>query len=202
MSLKIGKYYGDGLTGINGIPVIQIAETLDVDYKDITNVENWMMVGGSYDYLFRREQAKIYLVSVGGFSGLTSNAEKVMASKHYLAEKADRDTVMDEDAQFKSWGSFVTQSKATRDKRWSNAKNYASYVLNPVDSFELANLTNALSASYKEYGIESNAIDGIDGLLDWIQGTSGYSANGLPSKSYWTQELEDNLVSILTNGYK
>jgi len=202
MSLKIGKYIGSGLTGLNGIPTTQIKETLDVDYKDITGVQNWMSVGvGHYDYLYCRTQVKVYVQEMGGFSGLTSTKEQEYAAKHFLVAKTDRDSVMTEELQYKNWGSLVSQSKANRDKRWANAKTYAAYVLAPIDSLNLGDETEQLSYQYKELGKMSLAVSGVDGLLDWIQGTSTYVGSGMPSKSYHTQELEDKLVSILTNGY-
>jgi hypothetical protein len=200
MALKIGKYYGE-TSEMNNPPTIQIKETLDNGYSDVTSVETWMTVGLSqYDYLFCRDQAKLWLQS-NPFSGLTKNIDKTIAAKHYLVEKTDRDQVLTEDEQFKHWSTFVVQSKANRDKRWGLAKNYASYVLSLTNSFLLAQETNTLSVNYREYGIESMALDGMDGLVDWFKGINGYAGGGLPSKDYHTQELEDKLVSIISNGY-
>jgi hypothetical protein len=205
MELKIGKYDGTDQSIIDSIidgtiESIQFKETLDVGYKDITSVETWMTIGlSSYDYLFCRTQSKLWLVN-NPFSGLTQ-INKVMSSKHFLVEPSDRDTVLTTNEQFKHWSTFVSQSKSCRDKRWSLAKNYASFVLSLTDSFMLAQETNTLSNNYKEYGIESNALDGVDGLLDWFQGINSFSGGGLPSKSYHTQELEDKLVSLISNGY-
>jgi hypothetical protein len=205
MELKIGKYIGgdqniiDSITD-GAVSSLQFKETLDSGYKDITSVETWMTVGlSSHDYLFCRNQSSLWLLS-NPFSGL-SQTNKVITSKQFLVDKSDRDTVLTSDEQFKHWSTFVVQSKHCREKRWGLSKNYASYILNTSDSFDLAKTTNSLSDDYKEYGIESNALDGMDGLIDWIQGTSGYSGSGLPSKSYWSQELEDKLVGFITNGY-
>jgi len=199
MTLKIGKNYGAD-TDMDSKPTIQIKETLDVGYGDITSVETWMTVGVShYDYLFCREQSKLYL-GTNPWSGLTSN-NKLMSVRHYLVGQNERDEILTTDEQFKQWGTFVSQSKLNRVKRWSLAKNYASFVLTPIDSLDLAKTTDKLSADYKEYGIESNVVDGLDGLVDWFQGTSSYVGVGLPNKGYHTQVIEDKMVSIITNGY-
>jgi hypothetical protein len=42
--------------------------------------------------------------------------------------------------------------------------------------------------------------DGISGLFDYLKGEGDYTANGYPSKSYWTQLDQDKIMDILENG--
>lgn len=193
MSLKIGKYTTDTIVA-NPPSTWMVGETLDVGYVDVTSVTKWLTVGTSfYDYLYCREQSGDYIINQGGFSGLTSD-DQLLSAKHFLVSKTDRDTVMTEDDQYSKWGTFVTTSRSIRQKRWELAKKYVSYHLEPLDSVDISLETQSLSNEFVEYKIPY--------LIHWIGGTDLYDGSGFPTKTYWTQPIQDYVVDVLTNGEK
>ena len=174
-------------------PQIIFTETLDTNlYEDITNNDNWMLLGlQHYDYLACRKQV-MYRTAVIGFDKLDIEEQKC-ASKHFAVGKTDRDLVHTEAEQMANWNVFVSESQKIRLERWVKAKGYISYQLVPADSTDLALNTETLSKNFVEYGIESLAIDGVTGIYDWL--TDVY-----PTKPYFNQTHSDNIMLILTTG--
>jgi hypothetical protein len=170
-------------------------------YTEITSNKNWMDIGMNYyDYLFCRNQVMLW-TAVNGWTGLTTEEKKV-ASEHFAVGPTERAVYTDDESQ-DNWNEFVNTSQECRTNRWKLGKGYISYVLDMADSLHMAELTNTLSNSYITYGIESLADDGVVGLFDWVEGTGPYSGGtGFSGESYWTQECQDNLSSILRNGFK
>jgi len=206
--LKIGELINKP-TGLvteatQGDPIYVFQESLDLSkYTDITSNDNWIKVGlGYYDYLFARNQIIMHTATNPPFSGLSQEDRKV-AAKHFAVGATDRlDTFKDSDLQG-YWNTFVEKAQRTREARWKMSKGYISYVLPMGDSIHIAQSTNELTNSYITYGIESLAIDGVDGLFDWVENTGSYSGGtGFSGQTYWTQTYQDNLSSILRNGYK
>lgn len=193
MSLKIGKYTTNTLVS-NPPPTYMIGETLDGGYVDITSVTSWLTIGTSfYDYTYCRDQCGSYITNQGGFSGLTSD-DKLLSAKHFLVSKVDRNTVMTEEEQYSKWGTFVATSRGIRQKRWNLAKKYVSYHLEPLDSVDISLETQSLSNEFVEYKIPY--------LIDWLKGEGSYVGSGFPNKSYWTQDIQDYVVGVLTIGEK
>lgn len=184
-----------------GKPYYSFSGTLDTNiYTDITSNKNWMEIGKNYyDFIFCREQVMTW-TAINGFSALTQQ-EKVMASTVFAVDKTNRDQVHTEEEQKLNWNEFVLNSQNAREKRWKAAKGYISYYLTPPDSWDIAQTTDQLSNDYIVYGIKENAVDGIDGLFDWIGNTSSYSGGtGFNGKPYYSDEYRDNLLDILKYG--
>lgn len=177
-----------------------IATNLDDEkYNDITNNQNWVEIGIKYyDYKFCRAQMALYTYNIG-FNNL-SQIEKEYAAKHFVVSKSDRDSVFSEPEQQFHWGNFMSESKLARSYRLNAAKNYISYVLPMADSIDISQSTKLLNENYLEYGFESIAIDGVDGIWDWIENTGNFTSNGFDSKSYWSQERQNKLMIILRDG--
>ena len=202
--LKIGQVKTEQtIMGEAANPYYSFSGTLETTiYNDITSNSKWMTVGQTtYDYLFCRGQV-ISWTAVNSFSALTTE-EKTIAAKHFAVSKEDRDTILSDTDQQDAWGSFVTKSRITRDNRWKEAKSYISYLLPMEDSINMGIKTTELTNNYIVYGIESLTEDGTNGLFDWIENTGMYSGGtGFSGQTYWTQEYQDNLSSLLRNGYK
>lgn len=184
-----------------GKPYYSFSGTLDTNiYTDITSNKNWMEIGKNYyDFIFCREQVMTW-TAINGFSALTQQ-EKVIASTVFAVDKTNRDQVHTEEEQKLNWNEFVLNSQNAREKRWKVAKGYISYYLTPPDSWDIAQTTDQLSNDYIVYGIKENAVDGIDGLFDWIGNTSSYSGGtGFNGKSYYSDEYRDSLLDILKYG--
>lgn len=198
--LKIGKYK---CSDYDNNPTYQIAEVLDSCYEDITSIKLWFSFEElKVDYLYARDRVMEYVVSIGGFSALTTDYDRKMVSQNFCVSKTDRDTVYSDTLQEKYWGEFVDASEKCRTQRWKLAKKYASYRLTPTDSTDLAEETRVLNEKYIEYGIESLAVDGKDGIYDWVKGEGNYTTNGFPSKTYYTVEIKDGIINILNGIYQ
>lgn len=168
-------------------------------YYDVTSNYNWLNIGQTtYDFNFCRNQISI-LTSTAGWSGLTTEEKKV-AAQVFVVDKPQRDEVLTENEQFNFWGDLVRNSQTSRFKRWEAAKNYISYNLSPINASDLGKSTSELCNDYINYNIITLVKDGISGLFDYLKGEGDFVGSGFPSKAYWTQTLEDNLLDILENG--
>jgi hypothetical protein len=185
---------------LNGNKPFISSNSIDSSYEDISSILNWHTLGNSTgeDYNFIRERIQEIVFQVG-FPNL-SQEEKIIAAKLYLVGKSDRDIVLTEAEQVVAWDSIVENSLRCRQDRWSKAKSFISYNLTPMDSSDLAISTSELCLNYINYNITRNSTNGIDGLYDFLEGTSGYSSSGFPSKIYWTQSYQDRIMSYLTKG--
>lgn len=181
-------------------PYYVFGETIDETiYNDITSNYNWMNVGSiDHDYLFCRNQV-LLLTNELGWDNL-SIIDKRVAAEVFIVDKTKRDQVLTENDQKIYWGILVTNSQNTRFKRWEEAKKYISYVLSPVDASDLGKSTSELCNDYINYNIITKVKDGISGLFDYLKGEGDFVGSGFPSKSYWAQTLQDNLLDILENG--
>lgn len=196
--IKIGKYYGTDPSA----STYQFKEILDNDYLDISNVEYWFKIGteAGVDFLYQRDGAIGFISASGGFDSLTEY-DKPYAASNFCVSKADRDTIYTDAEQESFWGEFVGNSQEARRIRWNRSKSFISYRLTPSQSDEVANDTLLLNEKYVYYGIESYALNVIEGLFDYIQGTSTYSESGFPSKSYYTASLETGVMNFLNGTY-
>jgi len=187
--------------GENVYPLYVFSGSIDETlYYDITSVNNWMTIAMSYyDYSFCRNQSKLFLDTTT-WSALTQS-DKISAASTFIVDKTLRNEVLTEEQQKSYWDSLVEFSYRSRERRWKSAKGYISYYLNVIDSSDMATATKELSDNYLLYNIQTISIDGVNGLFDWITSTNNYSGgNGFNSKSYWTQEHQDNLMKILKDG--
>ena len=184
---------------LNGNEPWIISETLQPNYADISTISWWNAVGyGLKDYLYVREQIRGFYTTIG-FANLTPE-EQLIVSRLFLATKPERDQVMSETEQQYCWDDLVNQSQECRVKRWESAKKYISYKLSPINSSDLAKSSSLLCNAYINYNIITLIKDGISGLFDYLKGEGDYTANGYPSKSYWTQLDQDKIMDILENG--
>ena len=168
-------------------------------YYDITSNYNWLNIGQTtYDFNFCRNQISI-LTSTAGWSGLTTEEKKV-AAQVFVVDKPQRDEVLTENEQFNFWGDLVRNSQTSRFKRLEAAKNYISYNLSPINASDLGKSTSELCNDYINYNIITLVKDGISGLFDYLKGEGDFVGSGFPSKAYWTQTLQENLLDILENG--
>ena len=168
-------------------------------YYDITSNYNWLNIGQTtYDFNFCRNQISI-LTSTAGWSGLTTEEKKV-AAQVFVVDKPQRDEVLTENEQFNFWGDLVRNSQTSRFKRWEAAKNYISYNLSPINASDIGKSTSELCNDYINYNIITLVKDGISGLFDYLKGEGDFVGSGFPSKAYWTQTLQENLLDILENG--
>ena len=192
--LKIGKYYGPDPEA----PTYQFKDTLDEYYLDISCVEYWFKVGeeAGKDFIYQKDGAVGYITNNGGFDALTEY-DKPYAAQNFCVDKADRDKLYTDAEQEVYWKTFVANSQVARQLRWDNCKSYISFRLSSANSNNVADDTLLLNEKYIYYGIESQSRDGVDGLLDYINGTSTYSGGGFPSKSYYTESLKDGVLNCL-----
>ena len=188
--LKIGKYFGED----ESAPIYQFKETLDSNYLDISGVKYWFEVGAEagLDYLYQRTGSIGYIENSQSFADLT-DTDKIYAVQNFCVAKSDRDTLYTNAEQEVYWKTYIGKSQACRQQRWNNAKSYISFRLTKDQSNEVANDTLLLNEKYIYYGIESNSADSIDGLVDYVNGTSGYTGGGFPAKSYYTDELNNGI---------
>ncbi len=196
--IKIGKYYGTDISA----STYQFKEILDNDYLDISSVVYWFEVGSDagVDYLYQRDGAIGFISASGGFNSLSTD-DKSAAASNFCVSKDDRDTIYTDAEQENFWSDFVDNSQEARRIRWNKSKSFISYRLAPSQSDEVANDTLTLNEKYVYYGIESYALNVIEGLFDYIQGTSTYSESGFPSKSYYTASLETGVMNYLNGTY-
>jgi hypothetical protein len=202
--MKIGKlkYLEVGIKqpGDQFDPLIVFSDELDLDkYNDITSISSWKEHGLMYGDFFKFRDQMISIYNDSGFENL-SIEDKLVASEFFIASKTERSEVYTQIEQKQNWDYFVQISYDTRVNRWEAAKSYISFVLEPIDSLDIGKSTDQLSTDYKLYGIKNVTESGIPGLFDWLENTSIYAYNGYSSKSYWTQEDQDNLINILRNG--
>lgn len=208
--IKIGelKIKPTGLVSPSGSddPMFVFSGTIDTNiYKDITSNDAWMSIGKhEYDFLFCRNQVMTWTAinsaSLGGFSGLTL-VEQQVAARNYAVGDTERASIYSDTELSNYWGEFIEKAKISREARWGTAKAYISYILPMSDSIDLAKSTNSLSNEYITYGIESFAVDGTDGLFDWLENTNSFSGGtGYDGKSYWVQEHQDKMMEILKDG--
>jgi hypothetical protein len=197
--LKIGKYYGPNP---DETLIYEFKETLDEYYLNISCVAYWFQIGeeAGKDYLYQRTGSLGYIANSQSFSELTDN-DKVFAAQNFCVDKADRDTIYTDAEQESYWSIYIAKSQEARQIRWNKAKSYISYRLTRDESNEIANETLILNEKYVDYGIESKALDNIDGLFDYVQGTAAYTDSGFPSKTYYTPELEAGIMNYLDGTY-
>lgn len=168
-------------------------------YYDITSNYNWLTIGQTmYDFNFCRNQISL-LTNSTEWSGLTIEEKKV-ASQVFVVDKQKRDEVLTENEQFIFWGDLLRYSQNSRIKRWEEAKKYISYNLSTINSSDLGKTTSELCNDYINYNIITKVKDGVSGLFDFLKGEEDFIDSGFPSKTYWTQTLQDNLIDILENG--
>ena len=199
--LKIGKAHGQAQG-----PTYIFKENLDEYYIDISCVQYWYQATleavPPKDYLFSRTGSMGYIENVasGSFDNL-SQIDQEFAAQNFVVDKVDRDKLYTDAEQEEYWSIFIAKSQEARQTRWNKVKSYISYRLTKDQSNEVADDTIILNEKYIYYGIESKAIDNVDGLFDYVEGTAAYSSSGFPSKPYYTTELRDGVMNFLNGTY-
>jgi hypothetical protein len=198
------------LSELNGNSPWIVSDVDVFNYVDISSIENWdrLYPQLNKDFLFIRQRIKEFLdvshVDKNGntikYSDYMNYNDGVIASRYFLVDKSKRDEFLSESEQLFWWNVFVENSLNSRKKRWETSKSYISYNLSPQHSSDLAISTAELCNNYINYNIISKSKDGISGLFDYLRGIEDFSANGYPSKTYWTQEHQDRMLDILENG--
>tara|TARA_B100000900_G_C20460256_1_gene666959 strand:+ start:349 stop:966 length:618 start_codon:yes stop_codon:yes gene_type:complete len=198
--LKVGKYYGPNPEGLE----FEYKEILDEYYQDVSSVDVWFNTCeyAGKDYLFARTGSMGYIENVasGSFDNLTPNDQK-SAAQNFCVDKTDRDKLYTDAEQEEYWSIYIAKAQVARQTRWNKVKSYISYRLTKDQSNEVADDTIVLNEKYIYYGIESKAIDNVDGLFDYVEGTAAYSSSGFPSKPYYTTELRDGVMNFLNGTY-
>lgn len=183
---------------LNGNKPWIISDTIVEGYGDITSIVNWHSIGRSLeDYTFIRQEIKKHYEYIGA-QLIGEDDAKILCSL-FLLPKEQRDIYFTESEQQTQWNDFLNASMDCRKLRWTKAKNYAAYNLDSQASSDLAYDVLQLCENYINYNITSEVLCGKPGLYDYIQGTSVYENSGFPAKSYWSQELQDNIINILHN---
>ena len=197
--IKIGKWYGEG----EDAPILQWKENLDPGYQDISEVQYYYALGPecNKDYLFQRTCSMGYMTGSNQTFSDLDDRNKQYAAQNFIVSKEDRDTLYTDAEQEEYWSVFISSSQSARQTRWNKVKSYVSYRLTKDQSNEIADDTIVLNEKYIYYGIESKAIDNVDGLFDYVEGTAGYSGSGFPSKPYYTTELKDGVMNFLKGTY-
>jgi hypothetical protein len=204
-------------TQTQGKKLFSVAENLTADYTDISSIENWDKWGpelyitgehyGFKDWKALRGVIKklVYTIIVDNFNNwdnLTA-PQKIIACK-YLPNKVPTAnfvaTIPDASERNKIALEFDSLSKEGRRKRFEIARMYTFNSLTVADCMDIVDfISEKLQSSYVG-GIESNALDGKDGLFDYVSGTSGFAATGLPSKSYIPLNSPTVTLSDVCNG--
>ena len=197
--IKIGKYFGSN----ENAPVLQWKENLDSDYQDISEVQYYYTLGPECekDYLFQRTCSMGYMTGSNKTFSDLDDINKQYAAQNFIVSKEDRDTLYTDAEQESYWSIYITKAQEARQTRWNKVKSYVSYRLTKDQSNEIADDTIVLNEKYIYYGIESKALDNIDGLFDYVEGTAAYSSSGFPSKPYYTTELRDGVMNFLNGTY-
>ena len=184
---------------LNGNKPWIIADEIVEGYADVSTISNWDSIGRDLkDYYFVRREIK-NLYDFLGNDGIGEEDAKILCQL-FILPKEKRDIFYTEDEQRIMWNNFVNSSMLCRNDRWESAKNYTSYYLDPISSSDLAFDTQSLCENYIKYNIIEESVNNKTGLMDYLKGTSIYTNSGFPSKSYWSQELQDAIINILENG--
>jgi hypothetical protein len=192
------EYASWSMGDVFGSPFI-ISNNIETNYQDVSSILNWDTYGIKLkDFNYVKDRIKELTDSIG-FSNLSLD-EKIITSKYFVVNKSDRDSVLTEDEQYEYWKMLIVESQKSRFLRWEEAKKYISYKLSPVNSSDLAKSTSELCNDYINYNIITKVKDGISGLFDYLKGEGDYITNGYPTKSYWSQIDQNNLMKILEDG--
>ncbi len=99
------------------------------------------------------------------------------------------------------WGINHTKDVASCKARHHSVKQHCviSEFLSPDERETFLDDTYLLCVKFSEEGLKGSTYGATDGIIDWINSTSGYSASGLASKSYtmYNGDSEANFIAAL-----
>lgn len=169
-------------------------DTIYIFYYDIKRTIFYMI-----EYL--NEKCPLNADGSRNLNNLTEDEIKI-ACKYFLLDYSIIEQYFTPDEIKENWSVLNLKTKKCRQRRWDALFNYLSLKLEKVQGFDLAFTVDklGLSNNYLMYGLESESIDGVPGLFDYFEGTSIFAQNGFPSKPYWTQELQNEIMKIIKDG--
>ena len=179
---------------------------LQSGYTDVTNlISGWHQHGQASvkDYKFVRKKIQDL---ASDFESLSS-ADKILAGE-FMAP--DPTTIEDSDVLGSEFQAFkidwITKSKEARTARWEAAILIGFNLITDAKTALSDSIDGGLHIKYIE-GIDSFANDGVDGVFDFIESTSGYAATGLINTGYTPAnppqtmaQISVLLMDILRNG--
>lgn len=141
---------------------------------------------GTKDYKKQREDLREY-VSLTGFANLPEEHKEV-ASKNFVVERADRDTIHTLEQQIEFGIEFHKKSIACRKERQIRmmAELYNKLSKSEYEEVITTMEENSLPQYYVDFGREGTEVGDEEGLYDYLQATSGtkFQETGLAAKNY------------------
>jgi len=179
---------------------------LQSGYTDVTNlISGWYTHGeaSGKDYKYVRKQIQDLITD---FS-LLSSADKILAGQFMAPDPATIKTSDVLGSEFDTYKiDWITKSKQARTLRWNAAILIGFNLISDAKIALSDSIDDGLHVKYIE-GIDSFANDGVDGVFDFIESTSGYSSSGLINNGYTPlnspqtmTEISVLLMDILRNG--
>jgi len=166
------------------------------NYHNITSIENWNNYGiiSGCDHM-QVKQGIVGILEEITWSSLTSIEKDITINYFAYQDEIDpflylvyeKGMSFDDAKKYlvKSWHSHHKLLIDCYRERWYQVKLIVATYLSFADAQDLFNHANLLIYSYTEAGIVGkNYNDNIDGLLDFIESTNGYTNNGLREKQY------------------
>jgi len=187
-----------------------VSETVIEGWTDISSITAWCEYKDfvSKDCKFIKSEIRALYDSIGWDN--CTDGEKDVACRTFLATPAQILTKYTYEEQKELLSYHDDQMREARRLRFLNTKDLMIiHVQSEVDRVAVMTdiLTYALDKTYIEYAIECKAIDGTDGIWDWVQGTEGtvFEDAGLANKSITVtgmtlSELVTACMDILQNG--
>lgn len=180
--------------------------SVDSGYTDVTGlISGWHKHGeaSGKDYKFVRKQIQDLISSFGSLSA----SDKILAGQFMAPDPttiATSDVLGSEfDAYKIEW---ITKSKEARLARWDAAILVGFNLITDAKTALSDSIDGGLHIKYIE-GIDSFANDGVDGVFDFIESTSGYAATGIINNGYTPSnppqtmaQISVLLMDILRNG--
>lgn len=157
------------------------------------------------DYKQYREGLKSVFADTSGFNS-QGTWEKELYAENMISTPAEALTVYSIDEMTVFGDMFHERSVNVRSWRMRRAESvfYARLGTSQAGPIIGDLLTYALKSKYIDYGIESKAIDGSDGIYDYLQATEGtiFESGGLPNAGLTPtgmtmQELSDECYKIM-----
>lgn len=212
--MKIGKLIGYNLTtqrmDDNSLFIddpIKIFDTAidDVNYEDVSSIENWDIVN-KLDWARRRDEISPLFYAVSGATmsnyGNLSSDQKLIGAKYFLVPYSLRVTngIVTDEEDMNNWNLLLSRSKESRIKCVEAMRvHVGQYIRTGVltlqqtqeffrDVFQLINWFN-----------EANLPD----FKQWITNEVGsaYENAGFADATYYSVELRDELMEIYNGKY-
>lgn len=206
----------DSMLDVSSIPSspIKISNTVENGYVDISSAENWDKYGHLFmDFLFVRDEINsiLFLLAnpsyptinfAGWFNGNITSSQKQIMAKYILAPYALRLTVQTEEEDKGHWYDLLNISQGTGSIKFTGRALIVEKMRKSIaEKVRKETMTMATSQQF---------FKDVDAMLNWYINTASpdfkwwlsnasgtaYENNGFEQKSYWTQSIEDELLSI------